>query len=566
MTTLDRKEHTMEFKVKSLFNGNLTKIEGTAFLANHINPHYFSIKNTKPNPLTRVKQMTLSSKIGKALATSQSNDYNIFAGKVQDGSKLFVGCFNNDKKTDYIAFDENGTNFMATNINSHVLAKMMIAVDRYCAPTDEIDECFRKIDFSDFIDTNQTEQFLVCADSVYFSIEKMLNGKDCKSLNDGVSNDLTEIKKLVSCLTEDITAYLQNDYSEKIQDCSTYLGIKALKVSRPKQVEKPKTMDEILKDCAERDYSILNLEEIRKMPEQLQDAYHIARNAYDENKKFFSVSDWTLIEQLYSGDVQSVNFIGPAGVGKTTTIRAIAGALGLPFVLVGGSSGIEESDLFGYQSLTEKNGVTVMNWIDGPITLAIRYGAFLLFDEANAAEPGVVMKLNTILDGSKMITLSNAEVVPVHKNFKYSEAMNFGAGYQGTDKMNLSHFDRIDQIYKVKNKSIKEEAKILAQITGYTNMKTLEKICKCKREILDLIKKDGDESEQVISLRRLIQWVKRASVTGEFVESSLNTVISHLTIYDDSVSELTKEEVAESSTIASTALMKIEELLRGIVY
>jgi len=557
--------------MKSLYGiagANSRMIPNTAFLNKSVDTKYFSRKNTIPSRVTQVVQSILYEPFATAIVTSQSNDYNVFAGE-KEGKKFFLGCYKNGANTDYCMFDEDGNNFIVSSDKSKVIPEMMIAVQRYLEPKGEIDETFRLIDFSNsFIDTNQEKQFRICADSLVFTIQELFNHKEVEVLRTAGSKaqNLEKIKAALPYLKEDITAFSQNSYDEEIKEAGQYLKIEKLPVKRPIEIIKPKTEKELIEEYKNKDFSLLSEKDIREMPEQLQDGYYLARSAFNENKAFFTLHDWMLIEQLYTGDVQSVNFIGPAGVGKTTTIRAIAGALGLPFILVGGSAGIEESDLFGYQALNAEDGVTIMRWVDGPITQAIRYGAFLLFDEINAADPGVVMKLNTILDGSKIITLSNAETVKVHSHFRFAEAMNIGSGYNGTDKLNLSHFDRMDQIYKMSAKSIKEEANIIKAITGYKNLENLKKMCTVKQEICNLIAEEGGESDMIISPRRLIQWIKRAAITQEFVDSSLNTVISHLAIYDDTITTLSKEEVLNSSSLASTALALIEKTFNNIDY
>lgn len=278
------------------------------------------------------------------------------------------------------------------------------------------------------------------------------------------------------------------------------------------------------------------------------------------------MQEWELVDAIAQGDVHAINFTGPAGVGKTTTIRSIAGALGMPFVLVGGSANIEESDLLGCRGVEAIDGASVTTWTDGPITTAIRYGAFLLFDEVNSAEPGILMKLNTILDGSKSLILSTSEEVKVHQNFVFSEAMNVGAGYTGTDLLNQSHLDRMDEIFKISSKSVEEEAKIIASVTGYDNLLNIQKCCQVKRYICDLIDEDGDASEQSCSPRRIIAWVKKAKRTGEFVESSLSTVISHISVYDDSFKTLDADDVETSSGIAAKAFEYIKDRLENVSY
>lgn len=545
-------------------------VPGTEFMAPMVEEIFHSKKNTKVSPFTGKPTMTLSYKIACGIAASQSKDYNIFRGNM-NGREFYLGCFAGGSKngSEYFYMDFENNEYITTNMFSHVMYKLLIAYSRLLEPNEEIDKNFSDINFETdekIIGSDQKKQFFITADALYFlGLNTVLN----KEFDDDAQKD--DFKDFVPYLKEDITAFVANGYNGEIYDSAKDLGIdgKNLTILKPKEKVKPLTAAqraEKLKEKYVNGIKTFKASEIKKMPPLLRNGYELAQAAFEANKKFFGPQEWQLIDAIASGDVRSINFTGPAGVGKTTTIRAIAGCLGMPFVLVGGSANIEETDLLGTRNVEAQDGVSVTTWTDGPITMAIRHGAFLLFDEVNAADPGILMKLNTILDGSKSLILSTSEEVQVHPNFVYSEAMNVGAAYAGTDQMNQSHFDRMDEMFKIASKTPTEEAKIIAANTGYDNMENLKKMCQIKQFILKLIDEEGDAAEQICSPRRMICWTKKAKRTGEFIESSLSTVIAHLTVYDDSFDTLTKEAVLESSGIASTVMERIIEEFRDVEY
>lgn len=545
------------------------QIPGTEFMGMTREEIFTSRKNTEVSPWTGKPTMTLSYKIGQAIAKSQ-HDFNIFKGSDTNGNVFYLGCFSGGSANDeeYFFMDFVNHKYISTNMYSHLLFKLIIAYGRYAYPEDELDKYYRTINFDTdegIICADQKKQFFIVADSLYYlGLETFLE----KDFHDNVESE--DFKRYIPYLVEDITGFVINDYDGKLAKCSKNLGIKkGLEIKHPIKKTKPVTKTEKATNLKKKyinGIETFSCKEINEMPPLLKNGYDLAKRTFISSRDFWGIEEWSLVDAIATGDVKSINFTGPAGVGKTTTIRALAGALGMPFVLVGGSANIEECDLLGTRNVDASDGISITTWTDGPITMAIRYGAFLLFDEVNAADPGILMKLNTILDGSKSLILSTAEEVNVHSKFVYSEAMNVGAAYAGTDQMNQSHFDRMDEMFKIASKKPEDEAKIIAANTGYENLENLEKMCQIKSYILKRIEEEGDASEQICSPRRIICWAKKAKRTGEFIESSLTTVIAHLSIYDDSFDTLTKESVLESSGIASSVLGKIIEEFQEVYY
>lgn len=559
---------TKKFQLNKLFKNSAKTglIPNTAFPEFDQCSKFHSEKNKKPSRLNAgIITMSLSYKIANAMVESQNPDYNVFVCQQEDHEFYLVTCSGGSVgKNNYFIVDFKDNDFAWTNVYSHLLFKGLIAIDRYENPNGEIDNYFRQIDFSRFVDADQKKQFYITADSLYFNVEPLNN------VNIEVHEEKSEIyKECAKYITKDITAFVRNDYDKiELSEAAKALGIKktGLAMEKPMEREVPLTRAQRMKKVKETPHNMFEEKEIKAMPALLKNGYEMATKAFQDNKEFFGIDEWSLVEEIYEGDVRSINFTGPAGVGKTTIIRAIAGALGMPFVLVGGSEGIEESHLLGTREVISENGTSVTTWVDGPITTAIRYGGFLLFDEVNSAEPGVLMKLNTILDGSKEMILPTGESVKVHPKFVYADAMNVGAAYVGTNQVNMSHIDRIDQVFKIGAKEVAEEAKIIAANTGYENMDNLLKVCRIKKSIIQIIEEEGDEAEMIISPRRLINWVKKARRTNEWIESSLNTVISHLSIYIPDVECLTVEEVLNSNSCVSRIMMDIQKEFDGVTY
>lgn len=552
----------MKYKLDYIFpakdNGKV--IRGTALVANETKDEKFASKYAEPNRLTSRKDVKVSSKVVSAIIEAEKTTGHILVARDNLGARFFVGIIESGSVGPQVIIvpeniTEENTVIASKNVTSHYLFSVMLAKERFLYPKDEFDLLFRKLDLSgEIVDSNQTGVLV-----------KMMSNLITRHARPLVNMNVEQDENICIGYLKgfnfefNITPFLNSKY--EAPSSTTLEVLEGAPISMPEIILKPEESDadkaknkkksakQQLKEYKNRDFSVFTKEEIAAMPEILQIQHKIARDTFLANKDFLTLQDWMTIEAMYEGDIKNICFLGPAGVGKTTVARTYAGAMNRPFVLIGGSANLEESAIFGYERITKVEGcnepVMVMN--KGLATLAIEHGALMLFDEINTVPAGVVSKFNTLLDDTKAITLDNGEVVQAHEKFIFAEAMNIGAGYNGTGQMNLSHFDRMDHIVKLVPKTAKEEAKIVESVTGYHNLTHLEKMCQLKNDILAAIEAEGDAAEQITSIRRVISWVKMAARTGEFLDSAMNTILAHLVIYDEEVNVINKEKCTQST-------------------
>ena len=88
---------------------------------------------------------------------------------------------------------------------------------------------------------------------------------------------------------------------------------------------------------------------------------------------------------------------GTPGVGKTSSITALAQITGNKLTRINLSDQTEISDLFG-SDLPTSNGIASFSWQDGPFLAAIKAGHWILLDELNLATQSVLEGLNAALD------------------------------------------------------------------------------------------------------------------------------------------------------------------------
>ena len=135
--------------------------------------------------------------------------------------------------------------------------------------------------------------------------------------------------------------------------------------------------------------------------------------------------------------------VGPAGCGKTTAAEQAAEALGLEFGHLGLTAGASETWLFGRQT---PNG-----FVEASFSRIYRNGGVFLADEMDAADPNLLLAINTALANQSLYNPISGEHLPKHKDFVFIGAMNtFGRGsdgvYSGRNRLDAATLDRFVMI------------------------------------------------------------------------------------------------------------------------
>ena len=151
---------------------------------------------------------------------------------------------------------------------------------------------------------------------------------------------------------------------------------------------------------------------------------------------------------------------GPAGTGKTSGIKQIAGELGIPVVQYTCGEDTTMWDLFGSDELVQQNGVTVTSFREKAIAIACAEAkkikgdrqtkCILILDELDTCTPGLISHLNQLIcehqvefEG-KLFDASNVMI--------YATANTAGTGdstgrYSGTRCINAALRDRFMPIH-----------------------------------------------------------------------------------------------------------------------
>lgn len=154
-----------------------------------------------------------------------------------------------------------------------------------------------------------------------------------------------------------------------------------------------------------------------------------------------------------------VMLIGEAGSGKTTLLEQVKTELGLDFYPMSMTRQTTLSSLVGFKNLNHEYQPTQLR-------KAVEFGGMLLLDEIDAADPNVLICLNTIENGFMAFPDG---VVEVHKDFRLCATGNGdGKDYTARQRLDKSTVDRFDLI-KLPHDTKLEKAIVGGEVSDIMN-------------------------------------------------------------------------------------------------
>ena len=146
---------------------------------------------------------------------------------------------------------------------------------------------------------------------------------------------------------------------------------------------------------------------------------------------------------------------GPAGTGKTSGIKQIAGELGIPVVQYTCGEDTTLWDLFGSDELIQENGTTVTNFREKAIAVACAEAkkikgdrqtkCILILDELDTCTPGLISHLNELICEHRMEfegKLFDASNVMIYATANTAGTGDSSGKYSGTRCINAALRDR----------------------------------------------------------------------------------------------------------------------------
>lgn len=471
----------MKYEFEKMIMGKGRKnlrIPDTAFSKGEISTQFYSRKNNS----TTLKKSVLSDKIVNAIVSAQKLDFNIFFGQ-KDGLDVFIGAFDNASVpgSNYIIMFSDRkkiTKIAATNINSHYLYTMLLAYNLYYKDKEAI-KYYSEIDTTTgMIDSDQQKQLFILNDNIYWTA-KELDGINVLDSNTAKDDIIEIINEVVPHLTSNITSLLNENMVVITSSLKVNIDRDIPLYEVPVIVSKRKNSSEYKKEVLNKNYFIYKDEkELAGLPEELVIRYKSGQEAFEKYASTMDNDIFPLVKALTKMNV--ICLTGEAGGGKTTIASAIAGCLGLPLITINGNNDTDYASMI--LDYGAKNGTT----------FAIEKPAL----------------------------------------FKVICTMNQGAGYS-TEELDTSLIDRFNIVKYIQDPKKELAIEIISNSTGYTNKDIINKMW----DVKTLIDEKAREEEAIsrTSLRGVIDWINQSFITGEFVESAINTIIGKLILKDSSI-------------------------------
>ena len=231
---------------------------------------------------------------------------------------------------------------------------------------------------------------------------------------------------------------------------------------------------------------------------------------------------------------------GPPGTGKSTLLRAVAGAAGLGVEFVEGNAELTPARLVGHHdpALVLQDGYRPDTFLDGPLLTALRAGALLYIEELNRVpEETLNVLVGALAEGE--IHVPRLGRIPAGPAFRLIAAMNpFDA--VGTARVSDAISDRMCRI-AIGYQDADGEREIVRRIAGADGPRAVE-LARASREHPQV--RMGASVRGAIDLVRLeLELVRLRGEAGEetFADAAIAALSGRLRL--DEGCEKTPEEI-----------------------
>lgn len=275
------------------------------------------------------------------------------------------------------------------------------------------------------------------------------------------------------------------------------------------------------------------------------DAFDMSVRGYipeDEPEYVISKKE-TAMFTLAQVNNERVLIFGPKGSGKSTMPKVWAARTNQPFFRIPCRRDMEASDLFG--TITVRNKTLEFN--DGPVTLAARYGGVVCLDEASVLQAGAALSLQYTMENKGKVILPDHpssdpldKMVTPHPAFRIVLTDNTALGgdhtghYVGTNVQNEAFRDRIDKTIKLGYMPAKDEQRMVENHVPGVPKSQLSDMVRFANEVRAAYE-SGNLETATISPRTLIRWARDGLLLGDFAVAFRFCYMNGLTPDDETV-------------------------------
>lgn len=239
----------------------------------------------------------------------------------------------------------------------------------------------------------------------------------------------------------------------------------------------------------------------------------------DENYVFRAGFIREIVAFLKSPHGDALWITGPTGSGKTSGVTEVAARLNWPVQQVTANGRMEMADLVGHHALVSPvpGQPPVMEFMYGPLPVAMKEGHILLINEVDLADPAELSGLNDVLEGRPLVIAQNGgEIIKPHPMFRVIVTGNSnGSGdqsglYQGVMMQNIAALDRY-RFIQVGYPDEATEQDILARAAASLPESTRKGMVKMANQIRKLFMGENGNDGNIsvtMSTRNLVRWAK----------------------------------------------------------
>jgi len=117
---------------------------------------------------------------------------------------------------------------------------------------------------------------------------------------------------------------------------------------------------------------------------------------------------------------------GPTGCGKTRLVEHVAKHVGVPLFTVCCHEDMTSSDLLGRFVLRDSH----TEWVDGPLTQAVRQGGICYLDEVVEARQDAIVAVHSLSDHRRELNIERLGGLKIHAAPGFQLVVSYNPGYQ----------------------------------------------------------------------------------------------------------------------------------------
>lgn len=202
---------------------------------------------------------------------------------------------------------------------------------------------------------------------------------------------------------------------------------------------------------------------------------------------------------------EPVLLCGQTGCGKTTACQLYANQTRSDLMIYNCHANTESSDFVGNVRPSREAGKNRFPWHDGPLVQAMKKGSIFLLDEISLADDAVLERINSVLEPTRSITLTekDGQEIVANDSFRVVATMNPGGDY-GKKELSTALKNRFTEIYCHNTTNIKHIMAIIEKSLSPSLLcsKTAPSLLKVMSNFLSSYYQDQD----LISLRDILSW------------------------------------------------------------